>query len=337
MSSDTAWVRRVAAYRAVLRGWPADGLLACSGGVDSSALLVLAGIAVARGDLEPFPVVYVDHDTRPDSAADGDAVGKLADRFALLWYRTTVDPADAVGASSSAEDQLRAMRYAALARVAHELGLRSVVTAHTRDDQVETVLMRLLTGSGGLASAGMARESVMSTPAGEITIHRPLLDSSRSELVELLARIGVEPRQDPTNLDRAYRRNLLRHDVIPVLGVAFPGFESALLRAGELAARDAGALDEIAACLATEWTTPDGDDVRINRLQIRQAHPALATRVIRIAVGRLMPANQRELTFERVESVRVAASGRSGALIELPYGLVAHIERESIRFTQRNG
>jgi tRNA(Ile)-lysidine synthetase-like protein len=336
MSTDTAWVRRVAAYRAVVRGWPADGLLACSGGVDSSALLVLAGIAVARGDLEPFPVVYVDHRTRPDSAADGDFVAGLADRYGLEVRRTIVDPDDARDASSSAEDQLRVMRYAALGRVASELGRRSVVTAHTRDDQVETVLMRLLTGTGGLAAAGMTQRAVMSTSAGAIAIHRPLLETSRSELLEVLARVGIAPREDPTNLDPIYRRNRLRHDVIPSLRSAFPGFETALLRAGTLSARDADALDEIAGCAVSEWASGGDDGVRVDRSRIREAHPAIGTRVIRTVAGRMMPKNQRELTYERVESVRVAASGRTGAVIELPYDVVAIIERESILFTQRN-
>ena len=94
MSAGDAWVRRHHAYREVVRGWPERALLACSGGVDSSALLVLAGIAVRRGDLAPFPVVYVDHLTRPSSEADGELVARLGAQFGLTVIRTTINPDD---------------------------------------------------------------------------------------------------------------------------------------------------------------------------------------------------------------------------------------------------
>ena len=311
-------------------------MLACSGGIDSSALLVLAGIAARHGDIGRFVVVHVDHMTRPEGAAEGEAVEQLADQFGLETIRTTVDPADGSFASSSPEDQLRAQRFAALARVAAERGNATVVTAHTRDDQVETILMRLFSGAGGLATAGMASRSEIVTAAGPIEIRRPLLSIGRDDLIAVLEAADVTPIEDSTNVDRRFRRNVLRHDIIPNLSGAFPGFDSALIRSVTLAARDADALDGVAGDFMRANVTFQEHSTRVKRASIREAHPAIATRVVRTAAGRLMPDNQRELSFERIERVRLATAGRTGAMIELPYGVIARIERTEVVFERRN-
>lgn len=336
MTASDGWVRRDTAYRAVVHGWPEPGLLACSGGVDSSALLVLGGIAVRRGEIAPFVVVHVDHRTRPESAAEGEAVERLAGRFGLRTIRAAIDAADCTNASSSPEDRLRWQRYAALARIASELDTNAIVTAHTRNDQIETILMKLLSGAGGLATAGMALRSTLTMPTGVIEIHRPLLQITRAELLVVLRRADVAPLTDSSNLDRSYRRNALRHDVIPLLQQVIPGFESALMRSVTLASRDADALDALAGELAAASVSCLANETRVDRSVVRESHPALATRIIRMAAGRLMPDNQRELSFERIEAVRAAADGRTGATIELPYGVVASIERTEIVFERRN-
>jgi tRNA(Ile)-lysidine synthase len=336
VTTDNAWVRRHPAYRAVVRGWPERALLACSGGVDSSALLVLAGIGVRRGDIGEVVVAHVDHQTREESASEGMRVAQLAGRFGLEAVRLTVSAEDAAAASSSPEDRLRAQRYAVLARAAAERGIETVVTAHTRDDQIETILMRLLGGTGGLALAGMAPRSAMETLSGTVQIARPLLAVSRAQLEDVLRRTNVTPVEDPSNLDRRYRRNALRQDIIPLLSESFPGFESALLRSAALASRDAAALDAIAAdVIATGVRYLDGQTL-IDRELLRESQPAVATRVIRWAAGRLMPDNQREFSFERIESVRLAIAGRTGAVIELPYDIIARIERSEVVFERRN-
>ncbi|MEX1158397.1 MAG: tRNA lysidine(34) synthetase TilS [Thermomicrobiales bacterium] len=337
MNAGDAWIRGRPAYRAVVHGWPDRPLLACSGGVDSSALLLLAGSALRRGDITPFVVVHVNHQTRPDSAIEADAVEDLASSFGVQTVRVGIQAGDAPDATASPEERLRILRYASLARVAGDLGVGAVVTAHTLNDQVETILMRLLGGAGGLAAAGMARRQRMETIAGTIELHRPLLDISRDELLEVLGWAGVTPLTDPTNAHRAYRRNALRHDVVPVLRTVFPGFEPALVRSVTLAARDAAALDEIASQAASANATQRGDATRVNRASLRSADPAVSTRVIRWAASRLMPDNQRELSFERIESVRNAVSGRTGAMIELPYGVVARVTRDEVVFERRNG
>jgi tRNA(Ile)-lysidine synthase len=182
----------------------------------------------------------------------------------------------------------------------------------------------------------MQPSSTLMTRAGEIAIHRPLLDTTRTALLGILDHLNVEPLHDPTNKDRAFRRNALRLDVIPTIRQAYPGFESALTRSVDLAAQDARALDDWAAQLADTLMVSDNATLRADRARLREAPPAIASRIIRMAAARLMPDNPRELTFERVESVRAALSGRSGAVIELPYGVLARIERSVVVFERRN-
>jgi tRNA(Ile)-lysidine synthase len=330
------WIQRHPAYRAVVNRWPERGLLACSGGVDSSALLALGGTAVQRGELPPFLVVHVDHLTRERSADEGAIVETLAGRFGLRTVRKAIDAAETGSSSSSPEDRLRWQRYSALAQVAASHGSSAIVTAHTRDDQIETILMRLMTGAGGLAAAGMQEISTLKTSSGSVTIHRPLLDTSRAALLEILGRLDIEPLRDPTNQDRGFRRNALRLDVIPAMQEAFPGFESALARAVGLAAQDARALDDQAELLADSLLICDNSSVRVDRVALRDAPAAIASRLIRMAAVRLMPDNPRELTFERIESVRIATGGRTGAVIEFPYGVIVRIERNEIAFERRN-
>ena len=100
--------------------------------------------------------------------------------------------------------------------------------------------------------------------------------------------------------------------------------------------RDAQALDGIAAEAAVECVSSSDHRVFVDRVRFRKLHSAVASRVIRIAAIRLMPENHREFTFERAEHVRLAASGRTGAVIELPYRVVARIERETIVIERRN-
>ncbi len=154
--------------------------------------------------------------------------------------------------------------------------------------------------------------------------------------MDVLQRTGAVPFEDPTNQDRRFRRNALRHDIVPRITDAFPGFERALIRSVFLAARDAEALDSDAEVMMRASVTTQERSTRVDRDALRVAHPAIATRIIRWSAGRLMPENRRELSFERIESVRQAVAGRTGAVIELPYDVVARIERTEVVFEKGN-
>jgi len=179
-------------------------LLAVSGGPDSIALLWLA--ARWRRGLTRGPrllAVTVDHGLRAEAAAEAREVKRLA-RTLELEHRTLrwTGPKPKAGLPAAA----RSARYRLLAKAARQCGATHILTAHTRDDQAETLLMRMLRGSGIAGLGAMARES----ERDGVWLARPLLDVSKSRLIATLARAKVGFADDPTNRDINFTRPRLR-------------------------------------------------------------------------------------------------------------------------------
>jgi tRNA(Ile)-lysidine synthase len=187
-------------------------VLAVSGGPDSVALMWLA--ARWRRSLSRGPrlvAATVDHGLRREAMREARNVKELA-RALELPHRTMhwsgAKPATGVPAAARAE------RYRLLARTAQREGATHILTAHTRDDQAETVLMRLLRGSGISGLSAMARESTR----GGVILVRPFLSVPKSRLVATLKRAGIAYADDPTNRDSAFTRPRLRA-ILPLLAV----------------------------------------------------------------------------------------------------------------------
>lgn len=179
-------------------------VLAVSGGPDSVALMWLAARwrrSLARGP--ELTVVTVDHGLRPEAAREAREVKRLAAELELT-HRTLRwrGPKPTTGLPAAA----REARYRLLAQAARSAGASHVLTAHTRDDQAETLLMRLLRGSGIAGLSAMAR---LTTRDG-LVLARPLLDVPKSQLVATLKRARIGFADDPTNRDSAFTRSRLR-------------------------------------------------------------------------------------------------------------------------------
>ena len=179
-------------------------VLAVSGGPDSVAMMWLAARwrrALPRGPR--LVAVTVDHGLRAESAHEARAVKRLA-RALDIEHRTVkwtgAKPRRGIPAAA------REARYHLLAQAARSTGATHILTAHTSDDQAETLLMRLLRGSGIAGLSAMARESGREG----VVLARPLLGVAKSRLVATLARAGVEYADDPTNHDTAFTRPRLR-------------------------------------------------------------------------------------------------------------------------------
>jgi hypoxanthine phosphoribosyltransferase len=213
-----------------------------SGGPDSLALLVLACAAGCT-----VTAVHVDHGLRPGSAAEAEVVRGAAGRLGAAFRGVTVP----VAPGPNLEARARAARYAALPA--------GVLTGHTADDQAETVLLNLLRGAGLDGLGGMA-------PG-----RRPLLRLRRAETHALCAALGLDPVRDPSNDDPAFRRNRVRHELLPLLAeVAARDVVPVLGRQADLLRDDAALLDELAAAL-------DPADARA----LAAAPVALARRAVR--------------------------------------------------------
>jgi tRNA(Ile)-lysidine synthase len=194
-------VQRFGANLAALQ--PAQGPIgiAFSGGPDSLALLLLAG-AACPGEVH---AATVDHQLRAGSAQEAALAASVCNSQSVPH---TVLPVD-VATGASVQAMAREARYRALAAWMAENGIRTLLTAHHLDDQAETLMMRLLRGSGigGLACIRARRPLVAS---GELRILRPLLGWRRAELAEIAAASGFRAVADPSNADEAFDRVRVR-------------------------------------------------------------------------------------------------------------------------------
>jgi tRNA(Ile)-lysidine synthase len=237
--------------------------IACSGGLDSSVLLQLAH-AYAREHGIVLHAFHVHHALSPnaDSWLAHCASSAAALGVAFDHRRVTVEKG-----KSGTEAAARKLRYAALGDMcrAHDVGL--LLTAHHLDDQAETVLLQLLRGSGPAGLSGMDAANTAASLLGnaELVMARPLLPAARSELEEYAAAHGVTWVDDESNSDPRYARNALRHQVMPVLAQAFPGFAQRFARSAAHAQSAQRLLTE----LATQdlAASLDGDAVDVTRLR----------------------------------------------------------------------
>ena len=188
-------------------------LAAVSGGVDSTALLLLLARLAADGRLPgPLHVAHVDHAQRPDSRASAQHVVALCERLELP---VTVRRLELRRGAS--EEALRDARYEVLQAVAREAGAGAVLTAHHADDNLETVLFRMLRGTTPRGLAGIPESRWLGAPAQRLLLVRPFLRTRRSTLQALLRGLGEAPYEDPSNGDLRFARNRLRLETIPAL------------------------------------------------------------------------------------------------------------------------
>lgn len=190
-------------------------VVACSGGADSVALFRgLVELRAKRGFGLGLKLVHVDHGLRGDSAAHAAWAMRLAQNFDVEAETVCLGPLPAGNLEAAA----REARYAALAHSAVQTGASAVLTAHTADDQLETMLMRLLRGTGVRGAAGMPGKRALDPGDGkEVSLLRPLLGVSRATLRAFLAERGQGFQHDTTNDDTTRLRARLRRDVLPTL------------------------------------------------------------------------------------------------------------------------
>jgi tRNA(Ile)-lysidine synthase len=238
-------------------------LVAVSGGADSMALLQV--LCDLRADLDlTLTVVHLDHGTRKgDSAADAAFVEALAADLDCGFTGERVDvPACARRRGVSFEMAARDERYAFFARAATACKAGVVAIAHTADDQAETVLLRLVRGAGVTGLGAMAPR----TTRDGVTVVRPLLNVTRRAVEAFLRSRQVSWREDVTNRDRAFLRNRVRHELVPLLQARFnPGIAATLHRTAEVLRDEDAWLDELTRALLVSCR--EDDDLAVDRLR----------------------------------------------------------------------
>jgi len=283
-------------------------LVAVSGGADSVALIHLLR-ALAPTFRLTLHILHVDHRLRPDSGEDAEFVRALGRRLGIPVDVAAVE----VRARGSLEAAARAARYAALEACARGIGAERIALGHTADDQAETVLMRILAGSGVRGLAGI--------PAVRGRVIRPLLDLHHTDLVQELYRAELPWREDPSNADPKFLRNRIRHELLPLLAASHDPRIVARLNTVAAQAREAvDALDRIAARELLRLGRVERDALTLSRAALRALPQSVAVEVLRQGAARLgYQAPLRAWGHRRLERVLGVApprrAGRLGAIV----------------------
>jgi tRNA(Ile)-lysidine synthase len=201
-------------------------LVGVSGGPDSLCLLDLL---VKAG----YPVVaaHLDHNLRVESGQDSEFVRQKALDYHIRFILATADVMGYARAEGiTIEEAARQLRYQFLFQQASEVHAQAVLVGHNADDQVETILMHLLRGSGAAGLMGMPYRLLPNAWSQQIPLVRPLLGVFRSEILTYCQENNLQPLEDISNRDVKFLRNRLRHELLPLLETYNPRFREALLR-----------------------------------------------------------------------------------------------------------
>jgi tRNA(Ile)-lysidine synthase len=280
---------------------PADGpvVVAVSGGLDSCVLLHLARFAAMDPGRE-WIAAHFDHAMRPTSLDDARWVAGLCRAWGVPLHVARASEAPA------SEDDARRVRYDFLEAVRARVGAGLVLTAHHADDQAETVLFRLLRGTG---SKGLGGIPVRRGHA----IVRPLLDVWRAELLEYAEAVKLSWREDPTNRNEQYARNVLRHRILPdVERLVAPGARRALVRLADLSRDEEEAWESVLPRLMEPLDVREaGAGLSFDRAALAALHPGVRARVLRGLAGRVGASLDLAVTRLAVDFAATALSGRA--------------------------
>jgi len=312
-----------------------------SGGADSVCLLHILSKWRKRLGIK-LHIAHLNHQLRElESEADAEYVSNLA---GSLGIPITIDRQDVAAyrteRNCSIEEAARELRYAFLAKVAREVGANRIAIGHTRDDQVETILMHILRGTGitglcGLApcspipydSQGMSlRAEALSVAEGQrsnLLVIRPLLDITRGETASYCQEHQLAPRIDSSNLSLSFFRNRLRLQLLPLLRQYNPSIDQALLRLADIAKEDSALIEQQASGLWEEVARQENNTIYLDKKQIAGLPLALQRHLLRAAMTRLA-GDARDIEASHIEAARSLLNKPASKRISLPRGLICH-------------
>lgn len=305
-------------------------LVAYSGGADSTLLLHFCH-TYCRTNALPLYAVHVHHGIRGEEA-DRDvehcmACAQVLDIPLYVYHRDI--PTLAKERSIGLEECARLERYVCFDEACVAIGKPSlpIATAHNGDDQLETILFHMLRGSGLTGMCGIA-------PIRDDRYIRPLLSFSGAQIRQTCVAEGYDYVEDSTNADTAYTRNYLRHEVLPRLRQISPHPETAACHMAALLTQDNDCLQKQAEEILAQ-SDCDGT-LRISRQTLRGLHPAIGTRVLRIALERSGD-RQTSMTKEQTDTLLAMAcdNERSCRSLSLPGKHQACIDGETVYFASK--
>jgi tRNA(Ile)-lysidine synthase len=300
--------------------WPAGArlLIGLSGGSDSVALVLLLRELAEQDEFTVVSLAHLNHRLRCTATRDEQFCRALAARIGLPIAVESMDVASyAQTQRLSVEDAARRLRYDFLHRVAESARADRIAVGHTRDDQAETFLLKLIRGAGmtGLGGIYPRRGNVV----------RPLLDVTRNDLRRYLESRGQTWMDDETNEDLGNPRNRIRHRVLPELDLAAASSASpAIARAAAIVREDGQWLDELADRRFDALVVREEAGVEIDVSGLMAEPSPVRRRIVLMALKLAAP--NREIGFDHVEMALEVATGESpgndvpGARVELRRG-----------------
>ena len=301
-------------------------VLAVSGGPDSMAMLC-GIVSLGLEGLRYVHVAHLNHQLRGgESEGDAEFVWGQADRLGL---ECTVGSVDVMGLAEqwgeSVETAARRARYEFLGRVAREQQCDAVAVGHNADDNVETILQRIVRGTGvrGLAGIGPQRVLDIGDGGGTVRVVRPLLGIRRAAIEDYLRAERIQWRVDRSNLENDYTRNRIRNELLPLLREQYnAGVDDALLRLGRTAEGLAGALGKEAAGILQKVMLRRGEGcVVLDAAAMGQLAEVQQAEVVQLALDELgVP--RRRIGFRQVVAVLELVAGCGTEQVrQLPYGV----------------
>lgn len=309
-------------------------LVAVSGGPDSVALLhILHGL---KDELKlHLEAAHLQHGIRGDEAEeDARFVAQLAARLQLPFHLKEIElpKMKAAAGKGNLEALARAERYRFFAEIARARKLDKVATAHTRDDQAETVLMWFLRGAGLTGLAGMAPVHQSVTAGGTLTVVRPLLEISKSEIIRYLNDKQLEYRLDRSNQDPALLRNWLRLDLLPRIQRRYDARLPARLAQQAEICRDEDALLD---ALARERLAAVAESGGLSRAGFLEQPKAVQRRILRLWIEQNR-GHVRGLEFVHIEDgLRLIIEGPLQGRVSIPGGWELVREYNALKLEKR--
>jgi len=304
-------------------------LVGVSGGPDSVTLLLQLVSLIPTLKLS-LHIAHLDHRLRPDSAKDADFVKKLGKTLNLPVTLKIIN-VKSRRQKGSLEEWAREKRLDFFITLARKIKADKVALGHNLDDQAETVLMRLLRGTGlsGLSGISMKRKLY------GITFIRPLLETRRYEIIRFLKNRRIKPRTDPTNLDDVFLRNKIRHSLIPLLKKKYnPNIAEVLASLAESASLDYAYLEQ-AARRSLQYTKQNEGSLCFNVKKLVKLHPAILRLKLRGAITALK-GNTRRINFQHIKEIESLLYSRpDGSIVDLPQGIAVQKLRNRLHLYKR--
>ena len=306
-------------------------IVGVSGGPDSLCLMETLRQA-------GYPIIVADfnHKLRETSDVEANAVERTSARLMISSVMESADVSLYAQANSlSLEEAARNLRYRFLFAQAHRLNAQAVAVGHTADDQVETILMHLIRGTGLTGLKGMSYRTILPTFDPDIPIVRPLLDTWREETVAYCAANGLRPNYDPSNDSLNFLRNRLRNVLIPTLETYNPKFREAIWRTVQSLNADYAMLEETVDLNWNKGLIMQNDEyITLDLSFLSTCSVGLQRHIIRRAVERLMPGQ--ETVFSVLERASRFMADSARVRMDLTGGITLFREADVLFIARPN-